>query len=80
MVEAMVLRRFGKVWASVRRCRHVFFFVTRGADSHTLATHSAIRQTRRPVARGKASPARLALAGRCGDVWACVAGVVWAPG
>jgi hypothetical protein len=31
-----------------------------GADSHRLATHSAIRQSRRPGARGKVSPARYA--------------------
>ena len=31
-----------------------------GVDSHRLATHSAIRQTRLPGARGKASPARYA--------------------
>ena len=31
-----------------------------GADSHRLATHSAIRRTRLPGARGRASPARCA--------------------
>jgi hypothetical protein len=34
-------------------------WVTRGgADSHRLATHSAIRRTRLPGVQGKASPAR----------------------
>ena len=38
------------------RGNHAFFWcVTRGgADSHRLATHSAIRRTRLPGARGKA--------------------------
>ena len=42
-----------------RHCtkHHIFFGLPRGADSHRLATHSAIRQTRLPGAQGTASAA-----------------------
>ena len=38
----------------------VSFGLPGGADSHRLATHSTVRRTRLPGARGKASPARYA--------------------